>query len=152
MLPKETKRFSKIKIRPEPFFYRNAKVSGIILILGSVFILYSLATFNFYSVIPYLPRQLPPLVWNWLLQAGQIFFFICSSFILIFGLVVFIRPSLIKSFEKNANRWFSTQPFFLFLNKIIDITNKWLNLYPRTIGAFFTLFSFVILYFFLTKT
>ena len=35
-------------IKSEPFFYKRAKVSGIILVSGSLFVLYTLATFNFY--------------------------------------------------------------------------------------------------------
>jgi hypothetical protein len=138
-----------IKIKAEPFFYRHAKISGAILITGSLFVLYTLATFNFYLLIPYFPKQLSTLTWGWLLHAGQIFFFICSSFILVFGFVVFIRPSLIKNFEANANRWFSTQTFFIFLSKKIDVTNKLVVAYPRIVGLFITVFALLVLFFLL---
>lgn len=134
-------------IRSEPFFYRHAKINGAILILGSLFVLYTLITFNFNLLIPYLPKQLSASIWSWLLQAGQLFFFVGSAFILVFGLIVFIRPSLIKTFETAANRWFSVQPVFSFLNTNIDIDNQWLSAYPRIFGFFFTLFALLILFF-----
>lgn len=142
-----TPKIKNARIKSEPFFYRHAKVNGAILILGSLFVLYTLFTFNFYSLIPYLPKQFSPAVWSWLLHAGKVFFFIGSAFILVFGLIVFIRPSLIKSFETAANRWFSVQPFFSFLNTHIDIDNKWLSTYPRIFGFFFILFALFILFF-----
>lgn len=136
-------------IKSESFFYRHAKVNGAILILGSLFIFYTLATFNFNLLIPYLPGQISPSVCKWLSQAGQLFFFVGSTFILIFGLVVFFRPSLIKTIETTANRWFSIQSVFPFLTTNKDAGNQWLRSYPRIIGFFFTLFALFILFSFL---
>lgn len=138
-------------IHSEPFFYKHSKVSGAILVLGSLFVLYTLATFNVYSLVPYLPKSISPAAWDWLLQAGQIFLYITCSFILLFGLVVFIRPSQIKNFEQAANHWISTRQRLSKMSNDINTVNKIVNTYPRVFGSFITLLSLIVLIFLLPE-
>lgn len=133
-------------IKSEPFFYKHAKISGTLLITGSLFILYTLATFNIYSLIPHLPKSISAVAWDWLLQAGQIFFFITCLFILIFGLIVLIRPSLVKGFEQSANHWISTRQHFSKMSTDINLVNKLVSAYPRIFGCFITLLSIITLF------
>ncbi len=133
-------------INSELFFYKHAKISGLLLIAGSLFVLYTLATFNLFSIIPHLPKSISPAAWEWLLQAGKIFFYICSIFILIFGLIVFIRPSLVKHFEQSANHWISTRQHFANMSNDINLVNKLVNTYPRGFGVVITLFSLIVLF------
>ena len=133
-------------IRSEPFFYRYAKISSLILIIGSVFVLYTLATFNPYTLIPHLPKSLSPPTWDWIIQSGQIFFFITCSFILIFGLIILIRPSLVKNVEQAANHWVSTREKFSTMSNDINLLNKFVSTYPRVFGGFITLFSLIVLF------
>lgn len=134
-------------IASEPYFYKHAMISGIILVTGSLFVLYTLATFNFYSLIPYLPKSIiSPPAWEWLLDAGQIFFFITCSFILLFGLIVLIRPSQIKNFEEAANRWISTRKRFSEMSNEINTANNLVSAYPRIFGSFMTIFALIILF------
>ena len=149
-LREETKSIEK-PIKSEPFFYKYSKFSGAILITGSVFVLYTLATFNVYSLIPHLPKSISPAAWDWLLYAGQIFFFITCSFILIFGLIVLIRPSLVKNFEQAANHWISTRQHFSKMSTNITLANKLVNTYPRAFGSFITIFSLIVLFFLLPE-
>ena len=136
-------------IKSEPFFYKHSKISGTILIIGSIFVLYTLETFNAYSLIPHLPKSISPPAWEWIIQSAEIFLFISCVFILIFGLIVFIRPSMVKKFEQVANHWISTRQGFSKMSTDIDITNKLVNTYPRAFGIFITLFSFIVLFFLL---
>lgn len=149
-LREKTKTIEK-PIKSEPFFYKYAKVSGLILIIGSLFVLYTLATFDVYSLIPFLPKSISATTWNWLLQAGQIFFFITCSFILLFGFIILIRPSLVKNFEQAANHWISTRQHFSKMSTDINLANKLVNTYPRTFGSFITLFSLIVLFFLLPE-
>ena len=148
-LREKTKNIEKL-IKSEPFFYKYAKVSGLILIVGSLFVLYTLATFNIYSLTPYLPKSISPATWDWLLNAGQIFFFIACTFIFIFGFIVLIRPSLVKSFEQAANHWISTRQHFSKMSNDINFVNNLVNTYPRTFGCFILGFSLLALFFLLT--
>ena len=132
-------------IKSEPFFYAYAKTSGTFLVAGALFVLYTLVTFNFYSLIPYLPKSISTPAWQWLIQAGQIFFAITCFFILVFGLIVLIRPSNLKKFEQAANRWISTRQRMQSLSREINSANKLVESYPRAFGTFVTIIAIVIL-------
>lgn len=134
------------EIKSEPLFYKYSKISGIILILGSIFVLYTLATFNAYSLIPHLPKSITPPAWEWIIDSAQIFFFITCCFILIFGIIILIRPSLVKNFEEGANHWISTRKSFSKMSTDIDFTNKLVSTYPRLFGAFITFISLIVLF------
>ena len=133
-------------IKSEPLFYKYSKISSVILVLGSIFVLYTLATFNAYSLIPHLPKSLNPMQWEWIIDSAQIFFFITCSFILIFGVIIFIRPSLMKGLEETANHWVSTRKSFSTMSKDINFTNRLVNTYPRLFGAFIVIFSLIVLF------
>lgn len=133
-------------IKSEPFFYKHSKVSGAILIISSLFVLYTLATFNAYTLIPHLPKHISPAAWEWIIESAQVFLYIACSFIFVFGLIVFIRPSLVKNFEQVANHWISTRKGFSKMTVDINITNKLVNTYPRLFGAFITIFSLIVLF------
>lgn len=143
---REKTRSIETPIKSEPFFYKHSKISGLVLILGSTFVLYTLVTFNEQALIPYLPKSISAPAWSWLLQAGHIFFLVTGTFILLFGLVVLIRPSEIKRFEQTANHWVSTRQHFASMSKDINFTNKLVNTYPRPFGIFITLFSVIVLF------
>lgn len=138
-------------IASEPFFYKHSKISSAVLFVGSLFVLYTLETFNAYSLIPHLPKSISTPAWEWIIQSAEIFLFISCIFILVFGLIVFIRPSLIKRFEEVANHWISTRKGFSKMSTDIDITNKLVNTYPRAFGIFITLFSLIVLFFLLPR-
>jgi uncharacterized membrane protein YciS (DUF1049 family) len=133
-------------IKSEPFFYKHSKVSGAILITGSLFVLYTLTTFNAYTLLPHLPKSISPTAWEWIIESIQIFFYITCSFIFVFGLIVFTRPSLVKNFELAANHWISTRKGFSKMTMDINITNKLVNTYPRLFGSFITILSLIVLF------
>lgn len=133
-------------IKSEPFFYKYSKISGTILIIGSLYVLYTLTTFNAYTLIPHLPKSISPASWQWIIESVQIFFYLTCSFIFIFGLLVFIRPSLIKGFEQAANHWISTRKGFSKMTVDINFTNKLVNAYPRLFGVFIMIFSLIVLF------
>jgi len=133
-LREKTKNIEK-QIKSETYFYKYSKISGALLIFGSLFLLYTLSTFNIYNLIPYLSHQLSSSAWEWLLQSAQLFFYITGSFILLFGLLIFIRPSTIKKFEEASNHWVSTRKHFSKMSKDIHFANKLVNAYPRAFGG-----------------
>ena len=137
-------------IKSEAVFYKHSKISGTLLVFGALYVLYILTTFNSYTLIPYLAKSITPSAWAWLIQAAQIFLYITCSFIVIFGLIVFIRPSAVKSFEQTANHWVSTRKSFAKMTTDINITNKLVNTYPRIFGTFISIFASIVLFLLLT--
>ena len=132
-------------IKSEPLFYKYSKVSGALLVAGSLYVLYTLNTFNAYSLIPHLPKTINAAAWEWIIESLQIFFYVTCVFIFIFGVLVFIRPSLVKGFEQAANHWISTRRGFSKMTTDINFTNKLVGAYPRVFGAIITLFSILVL-------
>ncbi len=144
-LRKQTKAIE-TSIKTEPYFYRHARLAGSILVAGAVFVLYSLNNFNNAALIPYLPRSLSPAIWGWLLQSLTLFFYISFAFILVFGIVVLIRPSALKNFEQRANHWISTRQHFAKMSTEINVTDDLLKSYPRAFGAIIVIFSLMVLF------
>jgi hypothetical protein len=64
---------------------------------------------------------------------------------IIFGLVVILRPSLLKKIESWSNNWVSTEELLKPLDKTIDISHRWLPRHPRVFGLFVALGSLFIL-------
>ncbi|MDZ7803404.1 hypothetical protein [Thiohalophilus sp.] len=93
----------------ERYFYRHAKLYGLLLIVGSGYLLYRLFfDFPLENYAGILPGILPTDVWGWLLETLRIFLVLIGIFTLYIGLVVLIRPSNIKGLEQQANRWIAT--------------------------------------------
>lgn len=133
-------------IKSEPLFYKHAKLSGILLITGSSYVLYTLLTFNAFSLIPLLPKSISPVAWEWIIESTQIFFYISCVFTFIFGAIVFIRPSLVKRLEQVANHWISTRQGFSKMTLDINITNNLVSAYPRLFGLIIAIVSIILLY------
>lgn len=138
-------------IKSEAIFYRYAKLSGSILIIGSLYVIYILLSLDLYSIIPALPKTLHPQIWQWLLDASTLFFLISCALITVFGFIVLIRPSSLKNFEARANTWISTRKGFQGMNKDINFLNKLVLTYPRPAGVYISLFSIMILAFLLPR-
>ncbi|MCW8901619.1 MAG: hypothetical protein OQK75_03480 [Gammaproteobacteria bacterium] len=122
-------------ITVERWFYRYAKVAGLLLMVGSVYLFYLLywqLDFN------YLAKSLPgltTLMWEWLLQAFQIFFTIMSAVVFLMGFLVLVRPSQLKPLEEKANFWISTRQKMQFMSDNMGQADKLLAQFPRQFGA-----------------
>ena len=133
-------------IKIESWFYRHAKITGAVISLGAIYVLhYLLFEFSVTQLLPYMPRTVPIHVWEWLFQAGNVFFLITCSAILLFGLVVLIRPSQLKRFEEKANYWISTRKAFKGMNSDIDHANRLVNRHPRAFGIVVVLLALRVL-------
>lgn len=133
-------------IKVETWFYRHAKITGLVLMIGAAYVLhYLIFGFSNKAMLPYLPKLLSTTTWEWLLQAGCLFFLITCSFILIFGLLVFIRPSQLKRFEEKANHWVSTRQAFKGMSSDIDHANRLVNRHPKIFGGVVVVVSLLVL-------
>jgi hypothetical protein len=74
---------------------------------------------------------------------------ICSAVILLLGIAIFIRPSLIKIVEVWANRWISTRQATRSLSVERDQVNQLVYQYPRFVGGiivFLSVYACLLLY------
>jgi hypothetical protein len=89
----------------ERYVYRYHKLSGAVLLLGAIFVLYSfLLSESVRRISAYLPSGLRGL---WDAVAAVVI--VGSVVALIVGAIVAVRPSLLRDIEKASNRWVSTE-------------------------------------------
>ncbi len=129
----------------ERIFYRHAKITGSLLMLGALYLFYVLLwELNFSHLAKNLPG-LTTLIWEWLLQAFQIFFAIMSVVIFLMGFLILVRPSLLKPLEEKANTWISTRQKMQFMSEELGQADKLLDLFPRQFGTIILITGTIIL-------
>lgn len=129
----------------ESWFYKHAKITGSLLMLGSVYLFYLLFWSLDFAQIAKIMPNLSTFIWEWLLQAFQIFFAIMSVAVFLMGFLVLIRPSLLKPLEEKANKWVSTRQNLQFMSDEIGKADKLLELFPRQIGAIIIVAATIVL-------
>ena len=124
------------ELKSEAFIYRHHRIFGTFILLASLWIFWVFVVshpsddFQFLGVF-----ELSDTVDAWL--TGSIIFLIrlVSVFFIITGLVVLIRPSLLKMLEQKMNRWIDTD-----VSGSLETPHKgadeYLVQHPRLIGGF----------------
>ncbi len=131
----------------ERYFYRHAKLYGLLLVVGSGYLLYRLFfDFPLENYASILPGILPTDIWGWLLEALRIFLVLIGIFTLYIGLVVLIRPSNIKGLEQQANRWITTGQRPASMGYNTTALDNVAARAPRLFGGIVFLASIVILF------
>ena len=132
-------------ISVERFVYRHAKITGTLLMAGALYLFYLLNwQLDFVRLAQTLPN-LTPLVWEWLLQAFLIFFLIVAVVVFLLGLLILVRPSLLKPLETKANIWISTRQNMQFMNEELGQADRLLTHFPRQLGVIIVIVSTIIL-------
>ena len=91
-------------------FYRWHRPFGIILILATIYIIYRLGVrTDMGRIAVLLPVFHEPIVNVWLYEALQYFLVTASVIILMIGIVICIRPSILKNLEQKANFWIKSE-------------------------------------------
>lgn len=93
-------------IRIERWFYRHNKFTGGAICLLSAYLLsYYLLVYNRVFIYHYFSFFYNPLLVDWFLASIEFLFVAFFMIALVFGTVVFFRPSLIKRIETIGNTW-----------------------------------------------
>lgn len=98
------------RISLDPWFYRHSKVTGVLLLMGALFILsYFVFQLDRTQTLVGLMRRM-----NWpatqaeiLLDALVLLSLLGALAAAVFALFILFRPSLLRDFEQGANRWVS---------------------------------------------
>lgn len=131
----------------ERYFYRHAKLYGLLLVVGSGYLLYRLLfDFPLENYAGIMPAVLTTDVWAWLLETLRIFLIVIGVFTLYIGLVVLIRPSNIKGLETQANRWISTRQKLAAINRTIPTLDSVAERAPRLFGGIVFLAAVTLLF------
>ena len=123
-------------IRLERVFYRHHRVMGLFILAGSGYCLYSLMLWVDYNeLIVGVPELAGQGVTGMLLEGALLVLGVGNLFALVVGIIVFVRPSLLKGVESWGNRWIESDRFMETLDRQVDVTDSWLSQNPRLIGV-----------------
>jgi len=97
-------------VKVDRWFYRHHQASGILLLAGSIFLIYFFtARFDKLRILIGMSKTstLPPVLIDVLLDSMVLSILLGAVFALIISLFLLLRPSLLRGFEQGANQWIS---------------------------------------------
>lgn len=134
----------------ERFFYHHHRIFGAAIVLGAAFFFYQLLTdYSHAAGVAMLSRWLQPVISNWLVDSLTLILAAGNALALILGILIFIRPSLLKEVEESSNRWLSTRQAVRPLEEHNEAPDRFYRRHPRGVALFVVLGSLYVLVSFL---
>ena len=125
----------------ERFFYRHHRLLGALIALGAGFVLWEW-TFAYHraGLFGMLGARWSRPELNWIIAAGEWIVVGLHALILVIGLVILLRPSLLKNLESEGNRW-HTPAVGEILDTRYSVLEQRMVLHPRVAGLLLLLAS-----------
>lgn len=117
----------------ERFFYRHHRPLGLAIVLGSVYVLYTLV-FHYQRnkiIATFFASSGRHATADWLVPAAALSLGLAAIFTLVIGGFLVIRPSLLKGFEAWANKWVSARRKLKFLDRMRTGPDRFVGRRPR---------------------
>lgn len=119
----------------EQWFYQYHRPLGILVILGAVYILvYFGVLFDKAIALQRLTGYIPSVLLDGLLDALVLTSLIGAVAALFVGLLLWLRPSLLRGFEEEANQWISSRRAIKVLDVPHDQVNRFVARHMRQVG------------------
>ncbi len=128
-------------------FYRYHVVTGLILIIAAIFVLYEVAFKLNSSAIEaalFVGSDVENIWIGILLDAAFGWIYISGAIALVIGALVVIRPSYLKGIEHRMNYWVETEKYGHSLDKKHQILDEWVTKNPRIFGIISLLGSAIV--------
>ncbi len=119
----------------ERYVYRHHRIAGAFLFLGALFVFF---VFSLGQEERRLAAMLPAAI-RWLWDVLRLMILVGSVLGVIVGNLVFIRPSLLRDFEKSSNRWVSTEKAMNTFDVVHGSFDRQVLRYSKAAGAFMVL-------------
>lgn len=129
----------------EPFFYRHHRIFGILILVGVATYFGELSSLSRTELVNGIGPYLPGGIASWLVPGLLNFFIVANAFVLLVGLTILLRPSLLKGFESRVNRWVSTRRMTRRFVETNDAAESLVRRAPRLVGICVVLGSLYIL-------
>lgn len=124
------------------FFYRHHRLAGILIAAGAAWCLWRWAVaYNRAGVISSLDRHIVSYGLDWMVAAIEWSYVGANALILVFGLVVTVRPSLLKTPERWADRWVRVPAVGNTLDRRYHPLENAVESHPRLLGGLVALAS-----------
>ena len=131
----------------ERLFYKYHHLFGVLIVLGSAFSLYVLVYNNgITDTAESISHLADTVAGEWLLETAYYILSGACVLALLVGLVIIVRPSLLKAVEAWGNRWIDTGSTLEKLDQVHDIPTNVLPGKPRTFGIFVLICAVYIVY------
>ncbi len=122
--------------RAEPLVYRNHKTVGVALVLATAYFFWRFMTdYDEAALVGLFAGTLPPVVLELLATVVTVVLVLGNVAGFVLGVVVFVRPSLLKGAESWANRWIASDRATEMLDRRIGGPENFAHRYPRRVGA-----------------
>lgn len=130
-------------LRWEQFFYRYHRFFGIVIVLATGWTLYYFIRLYSAAQVLSLMQHNPGIRSSWvLLLNGTVWVIRTASLLaMLIGLVVLMRPSLLKQFEAKSNTWVSTRKMMRPLEQSYPMADSFANRHPRAAGLIIVVIS-----------
>lgn len=127
----------------ERFFYRYHRIYGLLLLASGLFMLYVISAGRWGRD---LTRVFSLGEWSWLARdVGTLLMVMTGVLAAAFGLIVLIRPSLLRSVEAWLNRWISTENKSKPLDVLHYAPDQFVSRHARLMAALIVIGSLYVL-------
>lgn len=131
----------------ERWFYRHHRVMGIVIMLGAIyFLVYFFWHYDKARLLLYLSPYLATPLLEVLLDALLVMAKLTGGLAWLAGLIICLRPSLLRGIEKKSNRWLSVR----HATKAFDVSrtgvDEWVLQHTRATGYVLLLSSLYLLF------
>jgi hypothetical protein len=117
------------------WFYRYHRAAGILIASGAAYGIWQWwSAYDREAVIGLLDPRIRAMGLDWLVPALESMFLVFNGLIVVFGVVVIFRPSLLKTPERWANRWVKVEADQA-LDRRFDPLAEAVDKRPRLLGA-----------------
>lgn len=119
----------------EHWFYQHHRAAGIVVVLGAIYIfIYFGILFDKATMLQRLSSQVPPKLLDGLLDALVLGSLVGAAVALMVGLFLWLRPSLLRGIEEEANQWVSTSRAAQMLDAPHGQVDRYIARHARQIG------------------
>lgn len=126
----------------ERFFYRHHRLLGLLIVAGASYVLWRWAFhFDRAELLALLGRRWVASGLDWIPAALETALIALHGAILLVGLLVFFRPSLLKGLERTANYW-QSGPATTRLDSVVASLDGAFEGYPRVSGLLLVVSAF----------
>lgn len=118
----------------ERFFYRHHLLMGVLIVAGSLYSLGFIWRLQGSELLVLLPALDNPVLLDILQAALGYLLLLGNVFAFVIGVVVLVRPSLLKGVEGWSNRWVDSEPALRSMDRHVDFAERVIPGHPRLFG------------------
>jgi hypothetical protein len=115
--------------------YGRQRIIGIALVACALYALYVMVySYNSSALVNAFRGPIPPVILQVIFEVIQLFLVVLNIFVLAVGVVLMIRPKLVRAMESWADRQYSTEQYAKSLDDMHYYPDQFVRSHPRLVG------------------